>query len=113
MQDFILYQKTYDFMLYFFPIVERFPKHEKFTLQTQIKNTVYSILRLTVEIQKSKQKTKLLYDLDKEMEFLKILAIYSNERKPAYLTVNSRKVTMEKIAEIGRITGGMIKKYGA
>ena len=36
----ILYQKVYDFMIYFFPIVERFPKHEKFTLQTQVKNSV-------------------------------------------------------------------------
>jgi hypothetical protein len=100
-------------MIYFFPIVERFPKHEKFTLQTQVKNSVYTLLRLTIEIQKSKQKAKFLYDFDKELEFLKTLIVFSNEKKPAYLSVQSRKTAMEKVIEIGRIAGGMIKKYGA
>jgi hypothetical protein len=100
-------------MIYFFPIAERFPKHEKFTLQTQVKNSVYTLLRLTIEIQKSKQKAKFLYDFDKELEFLKTLIVFSNEKKPAYLSTQSRKTSMEKVIEIGRIAGGMIKKYGA
>lgn len=45
MQNMILYQKVYDFMIYFFAIVDRFPKHEKFALQAQIKNSTYKMLR--------------------------------------------------------------------
>jgi hypothetical protein len=100
-------------MIYFFPIVDRFPKHEKFTLQTQVKNTVYTMLRLTIEIQKAKQKTKFLYDFDKELEFLKTLIVFSHEKKPAYLSTQSRKTAMEKVIELGRINGGIIKKFGA
>lgn len=69
MQNMILYQKVYDFMIYFFAIVDRFPKHEKFALQAQIKNSAYKMLRLTIEIQKSKQKLRLLYEFDQE-EFI-------------------------------------------
>jgi len=108
----ILYQKIYDFMLYFFPIVDRFPKYEKFALQTQLKNTVYKMLRLTIEVQKSKNKTRHLYEIDKELEFLKSLIAFSNEKRPQYLTAQKRKTISEKLIEIGKIVGGMVKKYG-
>ena len=38
MERLVLYQKIYDFLLYIYPVVAKFPKYEKFTLQTQIKN---------------------------------------------------------------------------
>ena len=113
MKDMILYQKVYDLMLYLFPIVDRFPKYEKFALQTQIKNSVYRLLRLTVDIQKSKQKSKHLYEFDKELEFLKTLIAFSNDKKPSYMSSQSRKTTMEKLIEIGKIIGGLIKTFGA
>lgn len=113
MKDMILYQKVYDFMLYLFPLVDRFPKYEKFALQTQIKNSVYRLLRLTVDIQKSRQKARYLYEFDKELEFLRTLVAFSNDKKPSYMSAQSRKTTMEKLLEIGKIVGGMIKKFGA
>lgn len=113
MKDMILYQKVYDFMLYLFPIVDRMPKHEKFTLQAQIKNSVYTLLRLTIDIQKSKQKVKLLFDFDRELEYLKTLILFSNDKKPSCMSANSRKVSMGKLVEIGKIVGGMIKRFGA
>jgi hypothetical protein len=113
MKDMILYQRVYDFMLYLFPLVDRFPKYEKFALQTQIKNSVYRLLRLTVDIQKSRQKARYLYEFDKELEFLRTLVAFSNDKKPSYMSAQSRKTTMEKLLEIGKIVGGMIKKFGA
>ena len=113
MQNMILYQKVYDFMIYFFAIVDRFPKHEKFALQAQIKNSAYKMIRLTIEIQKSKQKLRLLYEFDHELEFLKTLVAFSNDKKPACLSAQSRKTASEKLIEIGKIVGGLINKFGA
>mgnify|MGYP000063216510 CR=1 FL=1 len=113
MKDMILYQRVYDFMLYLFPLVDRFPKYEKFALQTQIKNSVYRLLKLTVDIQKSRQKARYLYEFDKELEFLRTLVAFSNDKKPSYMSAQSRKTTIEKLLEIGKIVGGMIKKFGA
>ena len=112
MENLILYQKVYDFMIYFFPIIDRFPKYEKFALQTQIKNSLYRMLKLTIGIQKSKQKVRLLYEFDQELEFLKTLVAFSNDKKPAYLSAQSRKTASEKLIEIGKIAGGLIKKFG-
>ena len=112
MKDMILYQKVYDFMLYLFPVVDRYPKYEKFALQTQIKNSVLRMVRFTIDIQKSSNKKRYLYEIDKELEYLKVLLMFSNEKKPAYLSANSRETSMKKIAEIGRIVGGLIKKFG-
>jgi len=91
MKDVILYQRVYDFMLYLFPLVDGFPKYEKFALQTQIKNSVYRLLRLTVDIQKSRQKARYLYEFDKELEFLRTLVAFSNDKKPSYMSAQSRK----------------------
>lgn len=37
MESMKAYQKTYEFLLYIYPILAQFPKFEKFALQTQIK----------------------------------------------------------------------------
>lgn len=39
------YQKTYDFLLYIYPVLSGFPKFEKFALQTQIKAAIYEMLK--------------------------------------------------------------------
>lgn len=46
MEKLVIYQKVYDFMLYLFPIIDRFPKYEKFVLCTQLKNCVLEIARI-------------------------------------------------------------------
>lgn len=111
--NFILKQKVLDAIYHIFPIVEKFPKHEKFALITQIKNVLFKILRLTIDVQSSKNKSIILRELDIEISFLKELLIYSNEKKGLkYLSIQSRKSCFEKIVEIGKIIGGMIRSYG-
>ena len=46
MDSLIIYQKVYDFTLYIFPIVDKFPKHEKFVLGQQIQNCMLGISAL-------------------------------------------------------------------
>jgi hypothetical protein len=92
------------------PILEKFPKHEKFALTTNIKNQFYKILKLSINIQRYSSKLENLKILDIELEFLKELIVFSNEKKRNYLSSQSRKSIMEKLIEIGKITGGMIRK---
>lgn len=108
--DLIIYQKTYDFMLYLFPIVDRFPKYEKFVLCSQIKNGVLDIARGIVRANKSRHKKSLLFDLDVKLEELRLLVRFSHDRK--YLTTKSYEYASKLIAEIGRLLGGWIKSQG-
>ena len=40
LKDLIIYQKLYDLIMYAFPIVNRFPKNQRFVLAQQIENAL-------------------------------------------------------------------------
>ena len=107
MNDLIIYQKTYDFILYFFPIIERFPKHEKFALQSQIKNCCLEIQKGVIRANKSRNKRPILFEIDINLEIAKMLIRYSHERK--YLSTAKYENASKKLVEIGRLLGGWIK----
>lgn len=107
MEGFILWQKMEDFVEYLFPIVDRYPKHEKFALSSQIKNTCYGILHQIIRTNKSRQKLPGLYEIDTQLEFLRWLLRHSHRRK--YLSPRSYETAGKMVAEIGRIVGGLLK----
>ena len=110
MSNFILRQKIVDAIHHIFPIIERFPKYEKFALISQIKNVMFNMLKLSIGIQSSRDKQTALRELDIEIDFLKELLAYSNDKKGfRYLSDKSRKSSLEKVIEIGKITGGLIR----
>ena len=107
MDNLIIYQKIYDFTLYLFPIIDRFPKYEKFALCTQIKNCLLNIARCVIQANKSRNKLPLLYSIDVKIEELKFLLRLSNDRK--YLSLKSYEHGSKLLLEIGKLLGGWIK----
>jgi len=59
MENLVIYQKVYDLMIYLFPIIDRFPKYEKFVLCTQVKNCIIDIARRIIRANKSRSKRPL------------------------------------------------------
>ncbi|WP_304225405.1 diversity-generating retroelement protein Avd [Gracilinema caldarium] len=106
-RGFVLWQKAEDFVEYLFPIVDRFPKYEKFALCSQIKNTCYVILKLIIKTNKSKQKTPGLYEIDVQLEMLRWLIRHSYRRK--YLSHQCYETAARMVDELGRIVGGLLK----
>lgn len=106
-RDFILWQKAEDFVEYLFPILDRFPKHEKFALTTRIKNHCYEILETIIRTNKSRNKAKGLYEIDTQLEMLRWLIRHSHVRK--YLSHRSYEHASKLVSELGRITGGLLK----
>ena len=45
MESMKAYQKTYDFLLYLYPILSQFPKFEKFALHSKNKTSVFKIIK--------------------------------------------------------------------
>lgn len=39
----IIHQKIYDFLLYIYPLLTKYPKYEKFSLQTATRNAILEI----------------------------------------------------------------------
>lgn len=52
MESMKAYQKTYDLLLYLYPILSQFPKFEKFALQSQIKTAIFEMLKSVIRFRK-------------------------------------------------------------
>ena len=110
MENLKIYQKTFDFAVYLFPIIDKFPKFEKFALSTQIKNCVLDIERYIIRANKSRQKKPMLYEVDVRIEELKFLLRFAHKRR--YLSHKSFEHASKLLVEIGKLLGGWIKSLG-
>ncbi len=107
MDKLVLYQKLNDMADWLFPIVDRFPRAEKFALCTQIKNSVYALMKLTIRAQKAREKLRWLYEVDIELEILRSLIRHAHVRK--YLSHKKYETVSKMLSEVGRVLGGLIK----
>jgi len=108
MDKLILYQKLYDFLLYIYPVIAKFPKYEKFTMQMQIKNCVIDLARMVVKANKSTAKKSHLYDVDIQLEELRLLIRLAHDLR--YINPHQYGVISGKLSEIGNVLGGLIKQ---
>jgi len=102
-----IYQRHYDLILYMYPIVKRMPKSERHTLSQHIRNSLIDIAKLIVEANKRKNKLSTLYQIDVELEKLRMLVRLAKDMK--FISVRRYGIMAEKINEIGRMLGGWIK----
>ncbi len=106
-EDFKLLQKVQDMMEYGYPMLNQFPKAEKFSLAQDIRNTMDNVLELTITEEKKYSKKTTLENLDIENEKLKVYIRISFRLK--YISKHTYAVWDEKVVEIGRMIGGLIK----
>ena len=108
MDKLILYQKLYDFLLYIYPVIAKFPKYEKFTMQMQIKNCVIDLMRIIVRANKSTAKKSHLYDADVLLEELRMLIRLAHDLR--YINPRQYGIISKKLNEVGSLLGGLIKQ---
>ncbi len=108
MESMKAYQKTYDFLLYIYPILSGFPKFEKFALQTQIKAAVFEMLKSLIRFKKTGTKSH-IYSADVELQFIKTLIRLSYDLKYPAMSKHRYEVASRKMAELGQIMGGIIE----
>lgn len=109
MSKLILYQKVYDLILYSFPIISRFPRQQRFVLAQQIENCLIGISVLIVHANKLRNKREKLYQIDIELEKLRLLFRLSKDLGMLSVRIYGNHVA--KIEEIGKVLGGMIKTF--
>ncbi|MDD4531436.1 MAG: diversity-generating retroelement protein Avd [Candidatus Pacebacteria bacterium] len=106
--DLILFQKIYDLFLWLHPILNRFPKSEKFLLAEQIERCMIEIVRHAVRINFQKIKNRdLVEEMSAELDMLKILVRLSKDLR--FVSVKSYGVFSEKAVEVGKLLGGWQK----
>lgn len=102
-----LFQKFYDFMTYFEPIIERFPNFEKSAWCAEAKKQLIRMMRIIIVTNKSRQKVAGWHEFDTELTVLKMYIRRFREKK--YLSTKTYKHSVKLLDEIGKITGGLIK----
>ena len=105
-----LFQKFEDFMNYFEPIVNRFPSYEKNSLCANIHNCMFRITEKIIKTNRSANKAAGWYDVDTELEILRMYVRRSRKKGSKYLSIRSYETAVKKLSEVGRILGGLIKK---
>jgi len=108
MGELTLYQKIYDLILYALPIINRFPRSQRFVLGQQLQNGMIEISAMIVQAQKIKNKLPTLYETDIKLEELRLLVRLAKDLK--FMPINKYENHCKKIDEIGRLLGGWIKQ---
>lgn len=107
--DLVIFQKTYDFMLLMYPMVNTFPKSQRFVLAQHIENITLEILEEIIEVNSGdiKEKRGLAKKIDINIDKLKILFRIAKDLK--FISVKRYGIISEKVVEIGKLLGGWQK----
>jgi len=106
----ILFQKMYDFSLWLMPHTEKFPKIQRFALAKSINEITIDLLSEIVSMNYEKireEKTRKVNELNIKLDQLRIMIRLSKDFK--YISINQYQYAIEKLEEIGKITGGFKK----
>lgn len=103
-----LHQIIYDFLLYIYPLLAKYPKYEKFSLQTATRNSILDVLREVIKWQKTATKSH-LYAADANLQESKELVRLAHDLKYSAMNAQCYGESCEKFTEIGVRLGEIIE----
>lgn len=107
-----LHQKIYDFLLYIYPLLSKYPKYEKFSLQTATRNAILEMLQDVVKWQKTATKSH-LYAADTALQQSKELLRLANDLKYSAMNVRHYGESSKRLKELGVMLGELIEEVKA
>ena len=108
----ILHQKIYDLLLYIYPLLSKYPKYEKFSLQTATRNAVLEMLQDVIKWQKTATKSH-LYAADVALQQSKELLRLANDLKYSAMNAQHYGESSRKLTELGVMLGEIIEEVKA
>ena len=103
-----LHQTVYDFLLYVYPLLAKYPKYEKFSLQTATRNSILDILREVIKWQKTATKSH-LFAADASLQESKELVRLANDLKYSAMNAQRYGESCKRFTEIGVRMGEIIE----
>ena len=110
LEDLKIYSKYVDLYSYTYLITEKFPKTEKFSLVTDIKNITYRGLVDIIDAHKEFNRIKrlgYLNNLDSSLKVLKVLVRIAYKKK--YINITNYNAWSRKITDVSNLMYGWIK----
>ncbi len=107
-----LHQKIYDFLLYIYPLLSKYPKYEKFSLQTATRNAILEMLQDVIKWQKTATKSH-LYAADTALQQSKELIRLANDLKYSAMNAQHYGESCKRLKELGVMLGELIEEVKA
>ena len=79
LDDLAIYQKTYDFMLWLHPVVNKFPQNQKFVLGQRIELKILDLIHSMIVANTLRDKSAALQQASTELDELRILIRLSKD----------------------------------
>ena len=109
LDDLIIFQKTYDFILWFFPIVNKFPQKQRFVLGQQIENELIEILKAVAEANQARNKLEDLKRVSIRLDVARVLIRLAKDLR--FLSINQYGLAAGKLNEVGKLLHGWTKRF--
>ena len=109
--ELVLIPKSEKYIQYMLDVLVKLPRTEKYSIGTEYKNSMYTMLRYIMYITKipSEDRLKYINYIDAELNVQRIyLRIMKSNR---WIDEKKFKVSIDLIYEIGKIVGGLVKYY--
>jgi len=103
-----IYKKAFDLNLYVEKAVRNFSRYHKYTLGTELRNSVREVIKLIVRANSHKNKWPILIELRELLEQIKLTIRLCKEVK-AFNNFNSFNVAINQVIDISRQNEGWIK----
>ncbi len=108
-KDLVLFQKTYEYFLWIFPLINKFPKNQRFVLGQEMEREILSLIKLIHYFQKTSEKRQ--YILERISLHIDMMAIHIRLAKDLhFISIRHYGMGCDKINELGRLVTGL-KKY--
>lgn len=106
-----LIPKLQEYIQYMLEIILKLPRIEKFNIGNEYKSSMYQTLEYTLYISKIQEKERLNYlnkiDAKLNCQRIYLRIMYKNR----WVDEKKFQIAISKVAEIGKIVGGLIKYY--
>jgi len=104
-----LYKETYNFILWLYPEIKKFPKSDKFTLGEDLKKITINFFEYVVQILKNYNLKENLINADVQLEKIRLYIRLTMDLK--LINFKKYEVASKKIDFLGKMLGGLIKKH--
>ncbi len=107
-KELVAFQKMYDLVLVWHPILSKFPKNARFTLGQEIENELLYILKFIMKINTMPgDRNKFFYELSEEFDVLFVYTKLAYDLK--FLSAKQLGFLSEKMNEVIKICSGWLK----
>ena len=96
-----------DLILWMYPLINKFPKKQRFILGQQLENTLLDILKGIIQANQESNKFGTLKQVSIDLDKFRILFRLAKDLR--FMSIKQYQFGAEKINEVGKMLGGWLK----